>query len=509
MSRVLLELIPNASLKIIGSKPLISQNLPPAVHYEPNFTGQYFRNSGQVSRDGLALARLVGAAENEIEFADVAASSKIVLARKRNKDEPDTLVKFPGFLDSIRYAIPFATEWMWPVKKICWSSRSGDPAHQRDAQTDESLPEFLRRRLGRGISRRFSDILASSITGVSSSNNVSAVTSLPRFWFAEKRWRSVLLGSLLFDRFSPSRSVGELPSLMLSDSLKQRASTGGRLWTITGGIAKLEDMLQEGFMEDPRVEWVVENNEEEKREAIVDAAQSDCTILAGFDLLSALSDGPSMLSNPPDFAILEKSNKVHSISLEWEGVSILPRRLKSVGHLWRFDGQGRSADPLTGLTVVGTSFRSSLFPGVYKGRTLITVFVNETANAGLPRVKSTADQVTSLAIDYVTRHLGISQVPSFVSPVSLEEVPAFELGHQTALESLDNWRVLNNPKLQFCGKGFYVSSATDVISDCFELGRTLQKRFANYPLVDREQDADRSRGGRWSKAEKLIRAVRF
>merc|ERR1719296_228457 len=72
---------------------------------------------------------------------------------------------------------------------------------------------------------------------------LSVRTCFPRLWYNEQRFRSVFLGSML-STFAAYRRRSWL-SLDLLNPLLQRISTGGRCYTLRGGLATLVLRLRE------------------------------------------------------------------------------------------------------------------------------------------------------------------------------------------------------------------------------------------------------------------------
>ena len=402
MTRLLKEYLPTASLtRFLGTSSS-----------DGEFNAGNFRNS-RVGREALNLAKLCRIPDQSIFFADIKNSGRVLIPCRSG------LRIFPRFSDAVTLAAPFALEPVLPKKKC---------------RSDESLKDFVDRRIcwSRGLAGP-----AAAAIAASAPEEVSAACAAPRLWAAERNGRSVLL-SPFFD--FASSVTARRPSAVLS-GLAQRALSGGRFFTVAGGIEGFKSAL---------------------RSATGQTAIDGSPNYDDFDFVIPC-DRESLISLEPEtarFSKLFKNEVIHSVKLEFSKKS---RKMASAG-FWLSQPS----------EIIGGRFDSSLFPNLFDDKMIMTVFV---------RGDDPAQVAQNFASDTFNFKTEIVDVTS-------ENVYKLPVGSSDELRALNEWRVKHRPKLHVAGCGFYAHSLTDQIADCRNLTEIIKSRLTHFPLIENEMISD-------------------
>ena len=165
-------------------------------------------------------------------------------------------------------------------------------------------------------------------------------------------------------------------------------------------------------------------------------------------------------------------------TVDYSGVAVvsLGYRKEDVGH--PLDGFGFLVPRSSGLTVLGTVWNSSLFPGRAPGHhVLLTSFVGGATNPDA--TKQPADQLVALVHREIKPLMQLREGPVF-SNVSVwpRALPQYNLGHTARMAAINNCRA-DFPGLYLTGNYMNGPAIGDCVEQALKVADEIRVSFAN------------------------------
>lgn len=164
--------------------------------------------------------------------------------------------------------------------------------------------------------------------------------------------------------------------------------------------------------------------------------------------------------------------------VEYAGVAVvsLGYRKEDVAHA--LDGFGFLVPRSTGLSVLGTVWNSSLFPGrAPNGQALLTSFVGGATNPGV--LQQSAEELASLVHREIKPLLGVRKEPVFTNvTIWPRALPQYNLGHNARLAAI-NKLCANFPGLYFAGNYLNGPAIGTCIEQSLKVANEIRVSFTN------------------------------
>jgi oxygen-dependent protoporphyrinogen oxidase len=177
-------------------------------------------------------------------------------------------------------------------------------------------------------------------------------------------------------------------------------------------------------------------------------------------------------------APLDRAFESQLCTVDYSGVAVvsLGYRKEDVGH--RLDGFGFLVPRSSGLTLLGTVWNSSLFPGrAPEHHALLTSFVGGATNPDA--IKQSADRLVAIVHHEIRPLLQLREGPVF-SNVSIwpRALPQYNLGHTARLAAVNNCRAAY-PGLYFTGNYLNGPAIGACVEQALEVADEIRVSFAN------------------------------
>lgn len=164
--------------------------------------------------------------------------------------------------------------------------------------------------------------------------------------------------------------------------------------------------------------------------------------------------------------------------IEYAGVTVvsLGYRKEDVAHA--LDGFGFLVPRSAGLSILGTVWNSSLFPGrAPDGQALLTSFVGGATNPGA--LKQSPEELVAQVHEELTPLLGIRKEPVFRNvTIWPRAIPQYNLGHATRLATIEKLRG-NFPGLYIVGNFLNGPAIGTCIEHALKVANEIRVSFAN------------------------------
>lgn len=390
---------------------------------------EYGPNTLQVrSREVLDLLMELGL-EEEIVEANPEASKRYILFEKEFQALPASIKE--AWLSPL-----FGVETAWKIIQ--------EPFRRAGNNPDETLSSFVRRRLGDEVLDRAIDPFVSGIYA-GDPDLLSVRHAFPSLYELEKRWGSLILGSVLGKK-----------------SRKEKGRIPARLLSFRKGLGQLPERLSEPL--DIRYGQTVERVQRDGSgwRLVTGGAASepfDRIILnvPFYHLSEQLLDGGGDLLGQASTLIYPPLSVLHT-----------GFRREDVEH--PLDGFGFLVPKREKRTLLGTLFSSTLFPDrAPEGCVLLTTFV------GGVRDRERASETTERLLEHVMKEfqdlLGVRAAPVLVDHTYWPHaIPNYTTEYDRVLEAIDRVEE-RNPGVHLAGN---VRGGISV-PDCMEQGARLAR----------------------------------
>jgi oxygen-dependent protoporphyrinogen oxidase len=300
-------------------------------------------------------------------------------------------------------------------------------ARHAPPEKDESVSEFVSRRLGTEAARRLVDPMVSGIYA-GDIEKLSLHSAFPRLHLMEQQYGSLIRAGFSKGRAAPKRRIVNFPGGM-EDITNTLARTLGAERVRTGAQVTAVGKTASGW----DVEW---------RDADGSSHRASASHL--------------LLAVPPwAWADMPLPAGLAEALRPWHNLKAPPLAIVSLGYAREhvahpLDGFGMLAPGQEKRKILGTLFQSSLFPGrAPEGAVLLTSFVGGTRQSELAHLDDTS--LVELVRNELQQLLGAKGAPEFVHITKWERaIPQYNVGY-SALHDLLNTAEREFPGLRFCG----------------------------------------------------------
>ncbi|RJS93252.1 protoporphyrinogen oxidase [Salinisphaera sp. Q1T1-3] len=341
-----------------------------------------------------------------------------------------------------------------------WSGILREPFVRRSTAADESLADFVQRRLGRRVLDRLVDPFVSGVYAGDPAR-LLARAAMPRLVALEQAYGSLIRGGLM--RLLPGRAK--------STPAVPRAWRG-RLLSFDGGLQRLAERLQSAITAQRHADIVCEcriERIERTSDGIWQLTDATGRRWAARRLvLSVPAHVAASLLAPIDTTLAEALSEI-----VYPPVSIVALGFRQADIAHPLDGFGLLLPRAEGRETLGTLFPSSLFPGrAPPGHHLLNVFLGGRQSPDTARGDD-AQQVARATTD-LRDLLGIAGPPVWQRVVRWPQaIPQYEIGHLERLARIDA-ALTAHEGLSLAGNW----RDGIAVGDCLENGRQLGEALA-------------------------------
>lgn len=414
--------------------------------------------------------------EDEVEYANEKASNRYIVRNGKLQKLPmNPLAFFASGLFSVRAKLGLLRELF---------VKPADPGQ------DESLAEFVVRRLGREFLDYAIDPFVSGVyAGVPEA--LSVRSAFPKLWELEQSYGSLIKGALLGARKRRKRA----------EASKQKA----RLLSFRKGMQTLTDALSAHLKEDLHLGVSVQKILPTAEGYEIHArTKHEMAKFCARRLVFAIP--AHTLAELPvgfDFPIREALRRIPypPVTMVFFGYNgnPSPRPL---------DGFGFLVPRAERRQILGTIWSSSIFSGrAPVGGAAFTTFVGGTRQ---PEIALLPDErLREIVLKELKDLLGVTQKPDVVEIARWEKaIPQYNVGHGEVVRAIEAFED-NHPEIFVSGNFRGGISVSDCIKNAFELSRKLvpefQQKYAFEPL---EVEGDAPPSGNGKLEEKEVEVVR-
>jgi oxygen-dependent protoporphyrinogen oxidase len=398
----------------------------------------------------LDLCRRMGIEDSLLRSRDASRKRYIFSGGRLHLLPEDPLSFMLSDLISIRGRIRIASEYLVP---------------QRKSEDDETLADFVRRRLGEEALDKLIGPMASGVFA-GDPENMSLSACFPKICALEEKYGGLIRGMLTMKKEAAQRG----------ESGPKSAGPGGVLMSFTGGMGDLIDELtgQLGasvLTSAPLGRLEMTGNEkgsryrliygegEDRRETGADAVVLAIPAYSSAALLKELDPGIAATMDTIPYAVMAV------VHLGYEQGS-LPGPL---------DGFGFLIPKSEGRRIIGALWASSIFQGrAPDGRVLLTVMVGGAGDPFTPRLEE--EDLLDVSRQEVDTTMGIKTAPVFTNVIKWEKaIPHYTFGHLDRVESIEN-RLADHPGLFITGNAWRGVG----INDCVAAGERVAGQVLEY-----------------------------
>jgi oxygen-dependent protoporphyrinogen oxidase len=371
--------------------------------------------------------------EKEVTPANPANKKRYVLQNGKLAPLPMNPVKMAfGDYFSLRAKLRLLKE---PFVK----SRSGE---------SESVAEFFERRLGREIVDRAVDPF---IAGIYAGNpeNLSIKAAFPRLYELEKKYGSLLLGSL----FSKTEKAdADFP----------------RTFSFANGVQTLTDKLAENLGESVKTnaptrriektsdgKWLVESN-------------------LGEDTFDAL-----IISTPAEAAasLIEKTDENLSRKLKdiyYPPIAMIFFGIRRENLARNLDGFGFLVPGAERRKILGAVWNSAVFENrAPDGYHLLTTFVGGARNARM--FETPDDELLEIVYEELKDILGLREKPDFMQTKRWRNaIPQYQVGYESLEKSIEDFE-LEHKGFYFCSNFYKGISVGDCVKNAYQTADEIEE----------------------------------
>ncbi|MDF1536718.1 MAG: protoporphyrinogen oxidase [bacterium] len=389
-----------------------------------------------------------------------AARKRYIFSGGRLQALPEDPVLFMGSdLVSVRGRIRIASEYLVPRK---------------EGADDETLADFVRRRLGKEALDKLIGPMASGVFA-GDPENMSLAACFPKVLALEKKYGGLIRGMLAMKKEAALKG-GSGPG---------SAGPGGVLTSFTGGMGDLTDALSGRLGES-----VVTSAPVVKLEAAANGRNPRYRLTCGDSKDRAETDAAVVVLAIPAYAsaaLLRELDPGIAATMD-----TIPYAVMAVVHLgydesslpFPLDGFGFLIPKSEGRRILGSLWASSIFSGrAPAGHALLTVMIGGAGDPFTPRLDE--EDLLNVARQEVNVTMGIETAPVFSRVIKWEKaIPQYTFGHLDRIESIEN-RLADHPGLFITGNAWRGVG----INDCVAEGERAARRVLEYLKEHRDGSA--------------------
>lgn len=325
--------------------------------------------------------------------------------------------------------------------------------------TDETLGNFVRRRLGEEALEKLLDPMVAGIFA-GDPDRMSLKAAFPTIYNLEKQYGGLIKG--LIAKMKEAKESGK--------SSSGPAGPGGVLTSFLGGTKDLINALSESLSEELRTDVSVERIERSERGWVVTWKEKSGEFTDRFDHL--IVSTPAYAAAELLKGVSEELSELLS-KIEYSPISVvaLGFQKKGLGH--DLDGFGFLVPRSEGRKILGALWDSSVFPNrAPEGKALIRVMVGGARQPELALLPE--EELVEIALKELRRIMKIRHYPEMVKVFKHEKgIPHYTLGHCERVDRIfEIGEQLGN--LHFCSNAYRGVG----VNDCTKLAQETAERIA-------------------------------
>jgi protoporphyrinogen/coproporphyrinogen III oxidase len=326
-----------------------------------------------------------------------------------------------------------------------------EPFIRTTSSGNESVAEFLERRLGKEVVEKAADPFISGIFA-GDPQRLSMSMSFPALAGYEREYGSLLLGAIRSKR-------------------EKADATFPRSFTFQNGLSTLTDRLQQLLGGNARTNCPIERIERQDGGFKVttqagEPASFDCVIIS----TKADAAGRALEEMDADLAKLLRSIRYAPVTVVR---SAYPR--SAVGHT--AEGFGFLVPHSAGRRILGSLWTSSVFPDRAPDEMhLFTTFVGGARAAHLSGLPDA--EITALVYSELAAILGISEPPVLSDLTRWEKaIPQYNIGYENIIDRLDQFTTANQG-IFFCSNFYRGISVGDCVKNAYRTADDVETFLA-------------------------------
>jgi oxygen-dependent protoporphyrinogen oxidase len=346
---------------------------------------------------------------------------------------------------------------------------------QRTLDTEESVAEFARRRIGHEAADR---MVAPFVSGIYAGDaaSLSVQAAFPRLSNLEARYGGLIRGTIAKAREArrEKKSAGAV--------LDKAAPVRKRLCSFKKGMGFLPAVLARRLGEDLWTECAAPTI---GKGPIAEADRASKVFDIVFTRAGVQQRVPArrvVVASPARSAARLIEPLSSELCLLLDEIDYPPLAVLSLSYdrstiATPIDGFGFLAAPSEGLKVLGCVWNSSLFPGrAPEGKALLTVFLGGARNPELTRLSDT--ELVSTAQLELQRVLKIHSGPRVVALTRYERaIPQYNLGHAARVARIETL-LADLPGVSLVGNYLHGVSTGDCIKEADRIARLVHDSFS-------------------------------
>lgn len=337
-----------------------------------------------------------------------------------------------------------------------------EPFIAANKDTQESLAEFVKRRLG----AEFLDYAINPfVAGVYAGKpeDLSVSVAFPKLHALEQKYGSLIMGAI----------KGSRERKKSAETSKDRA----RLFTFKNGMSELTDRLAEKLAGSIHLNNTLQSVSVKNRRYLIKIQNNNNIEIKSFDnillTVPAYNLSKILLSLDPVF-----SSQIHQINYAPVVVVFLAYKRKTIEH--PLDGFGFLVPEVENEQILGAIWNSTLFPfRCDKKYAVFTVFIGGSRQ---PHLASLSDNTLfSIANESLSRLLGIESNPIYKTQKKwMQAIPQYNIGYEKFINAIEQVEK-KNPGLYLSGNFKGGISVGDCINSAY---KKVDKILNNHKPAD-------------------------
>ncbi|MGI8670888.1 MAG: protoporphyrinogen oxidase [Aridibacter sp.] len=372
--------------------------------------------------------------EKEILAANPSNKNRYVLLNGKLQRLPMSIAKmaFDGFFS------------VWAKLRLVQ-----EPFVRSKSPDNESVTEFFERRLGGEIVRKAADPF---IAGIYAGNpaNLSVKAAFPRLYELEKKYGSLLIGSLLS---KTEKTDADFP----------------RTFSFEKGVQTLTDKLAEHLGDDIKTKTEVAGIEKKRNKKWV--AKTDFgEEVFDFLVISTPAESAAKLVEKADADLSAKLKSVY-----YPPIAMIFFGLKSENIGENLDGYGFLVPSSEHRKILGTIWNSAVFDNRSPhGYHLLTTFVGGARNTEL--FERSDEELFKIVFEELKEILNLHAEPEFMHIKRWRKaIPQYETGYENtekAIEEFEN----ENRNIYFCSNFYKGISVGDCVKNAYKIADAINEK---------------------------------
>lgn len=323
-----------------------------------------------------------------------------------------------------------------------------EPFVRTKSPENESVAEFFERRLGREIVERAADPF---IAGIYAGNpeNLSIRAAFPRLYELEKKYGSLLIGSL---REQAEKTDKDFP----------------RTFSFVNGVQTLTDRLAENLGESIKTDTEVLKIEKLAEGKWLVKTNSDEIVFDAL-IISTPAESAAKLIENLDADLSEQFKQIY-----YPPVAMVFFGVKKESLAQYLDGFGFLVPSSEKRRILGTIWNSAVFANrAPKGFHLLTTFVGGARNAEL--FEKPDDELFEIVFQELKSILGLREKPGFRHLKRWRKaIPQYLLGYETVEKSIKDFEN-KNKGIHFCSNFYKGISVGDCVKNAYALAEEISR----------------------------------